>query len=186
MKSQLHKQKTVSDMTGALNAYGSLSKSPLISSMKTHTGYQFSKSGLNSRSSVPMKVAGPSALAFGNVAQQPADRGKFANEQHSRRDSITAKNTNRVLFEKHMKTSVSQVKHPLEGQFQSDPRTLRPSISQDNIMTFKSKLKVNKTEKKEQSSTLTAALENVQRLNEEIRHQSNELKKSTSFAMLEH
>ena len=86
-----------------------------------------------------------------------------------------------------MKTSVSQVKHPIESQFQSDPKSLRPSISQDNIMTFKSKLKVNKTaEKKEQNSTLSAALENVQRLNEEIRHQSNELKKSTSFAMLEH
>lgn len=59
MKGQLTKQKTQSDMTaGALNAYGSLSKSPMISNMKTHTGYQFSKSGLNARSTVPMKVIG--------------------------------------------------------------------------------------------------------------------------------
>lgn len=47
------------------------------------------------------------------------DRSKFANDQHSRRDSVTVKNTNRVLFEKQMKTSVSQVKHPLaDNQFQ--------------------------------------------------------------------
>lgn len=34
-------------------------------------------------------------------------------------------------------------------------------------------------------TTLTTALENVQRLNDDIKNQSSELKKSTSFAMVE-
>lgn len=114
------------------------------------------------------------------------ERGKAPHDQHSRRESVTVKNTNRVLFEKQMKTSVSQLKHPLDN-FQSDPRHLKNSISQDSIITFKNKLKVSKTadKKEQQNSSLSAALENVQRLNEEIKNQSNELKKSTSFALLE-
>lgn len=41
--------------------------------MKTHTGYQFAKSGLNSRSSMPAKIlaqtSGNGNPAFGNVVQ---------------------------------------------------------------------------------------------------------------------
>ena len=107
MKSQMQQQKTFSDVTaGALNAYGSLSKSPFISNMKTHTGYQFSKSGLNSRSAVPAKNMAPSSNpSFSNVVQQLADRSRQL-EPRSRRDS-NAHSTNRVLFEKQMKTSVT-------------------------------------------------------------------------------
>lgn len=71
LKNQMQKQKTYSDLSSStVNAYGSLSKSPFISNMKTHTGYQFSKSGLNSRSSMPAREP------FSNVVQQMVDRNK--------------------------------------------------------------------------------------------------------------
>ena len=86
-----------------------------------------------------------------------------------------------------MKTSVSQLKHPLDGALQSDPKYLKPSASQDNIITLKNRLKGGRTAEKreQQASSLTTALENVQRLNAEIKNQSSELRQNTSFAALE-
>ena len=86
-----------------------------------------------------------------------------------------------------MKTSVSQLKHPLDGALQSDPKYLKPSASQDNIITRKNRLKGGRTAEKreQQASSLTTALENVQRLNAEIKNQSSELRQNTSFAALE-
>lgn len=149
--------------------------------MKTHGGYQFAKSGLNSRSAVPAK----GTTSFNDALQQFADRSR-QHEPHSRRDSNTGKSTNRVLFDKQQKPSGNHSKDLQDSSFSTEPKNIKSSASQDHIISFKNRLKAHKTtEKKDPAQSLTAALENVQRLNEEIKNQSRGLRQSTSFAMLE-
>lgn len=84
---------------------------------------------------------------------------------------MTQKSSERLLqFEKQAKTSVSQLKYPVEVRGQADTRNYGSQNSLQN----------SRTENKREG-TLASALENVQRLNEEIKNQSNELKKSTSY-----
>jgi len=135
------KPKTASDATaGAPHTLGGMPRAPFISNMRTHTGYQFAKSGVNSRSSMPNRSANNFASnpAFGNVVQQIADKNKQDSASH-RRESTLVKQSTRAPFEKYMKTSVSQAKHPIDG-FGQDHR-LNKSVSHDSIITFKNKLK---------------------------------------------
>lgn len=174
------KPKTATDATaGAPQTLGGRPRAPFVSNMKTHTGYQFAKSGVNSRSSMPNRSANNFASnpAFGNVVHQIADKNKPDSASH-RRESTLGKQATRAPFEKYMKTSVSQAKHPMDS-FGQDHR-LNKSVSHDSIITFKNKLKPTnnmiKFEKKDlpcAPTALTTALENVQRLNEEIKQQNN-------------
>ena len=173
-KTTLVKQKTFSDIAhGGLNAYGSLSKSPLLSNIKNTPSYQFSKSGLNSRSQHAGKtILGLSQPATPFSHQQPQDRTKPSGAPVSRRDSVNQKSSDRIIqFEKQAKTSVSQLKYPAEARTPGETRNLGAQSALTNLKND------NKRE-----ATLTSTLENVQRLNEEIKNQSSELMKSTSVA----
>ena len=54
------------------------------------------------------------------------------------------------------------------------------------MLTYQNRLKELTTDKREKSLvSLSSVLENVQRLNEDIKNQSSDLKYSASFALLE-